>query len=184
MELNTSRDINNLDINNVVEHLSRKGFGGYNLFILPTLSREGEIGKSVAGVMTALYKDASTSKIYGMSIEYDTVGNLVNAVAKLYNTGEIRENQTFRHLIEVESRTFLPLVKTKPLIVLDSRGIDVLICDKLVVEHNIVPFGYDSHKELFTFSDSFKSLLNTNKIEGIIDVKLGTRDMVLDEVIK
>lgn len=184
MELNTSRDINNLDINNVVEHLSRKGFGGYNLFILPTLSREGEIGKSAEGVMTALYKDVSTSKIYGMSIEYDTVGDLVNAVAKLYNTGEIRENQSFTHLIEIELRSELSLVKTKPLIVLDLRGIDVLICDKLIVEHNIVPFGYDSHKELFTFSDSFKSLLNTNKIEGIIDVKLGTRDMVLDEVIK
>lgn len=179
MESNTR----GLNINTIVEHLSRKGFGGYNLFILPTLSKEGEVGKPITGVVTALYKDVTTSKIYGVSIEYDTVGNLVNAVANLYNEGKIHENQTVTHLIEIELRSVLHLVKAKPIIVLDSRGMDVLISDKLIVEHNIVPFGYDLEKELFTFSDSFKSLLNARKIEGIVDIKLEKRDMVLADFI-
>ena len=48
--------------------------------------KKGEVGKPIAGVVTSLYKAVTTSKIYGVSIEYDTVGNLVNAVDKLSKT--------------------------------------------------------------------------------------------------
>ena len=172
------------DVSTFAKNLSKKGFGGYNLFIVPNLAKDGEISSVISGTMTAIYRDTLNEKSYGVAIEYDTVEQLVNAVANLYNEGKIHENQTVTHLIEIELRSVLPLVKAKPIIVLDSRGMDVLISDKLIVEHNIVPFGYDLEKELFTFSDSFKSLLNARKIEGIVDVKLETRDMVLDEVIE
>lgn len=171
------------DVSTFAYNFSKKGFGGYNLFIVPNLTKDGEISSVISGTMTAIYRDTLNEKSYGVAIEYDTVEQLVNAVAKLYNEGAINDDTMLTHLVEIELRQEAPLPKARPLILVDSRGIDRLLVDRLISDHNIVPFGYsDSVTE--SIDPSFKAFVKKHQIEGIIEVKLLPNKDIIENILQ